>query len=143
MSDTFLSPEELAAYNTRRNVANTAANRSLAYLTYQRQQAEQNYGQERNRVQTAWNQNWYNQQGGFGRRGLFNSGIFRGAGTNWQQQSDNALADQRRAYDQLLGGLGQQELNVEATRNSALSGVDAEQQARQALMAARIRGAQN
>lgn len=143
MSDTFLGPEELAAYNSRRNMANTAANRSLAYLAYQRQVAEQNYGQDRNRVQTAWNQNWYNQQGGFGRRGLFNSGIYKGAGTNWQQQMDNALADQRRAYDQGMGDLSQQELNVEATRNSALLGVDAEQQARQALMAARIRGERN
>lgn len=143
MSDTFLGPEELAAYNTRRNVANTSADRSLAYLAYQRQMAEQNYGQDRNRVQTAWNQNWFNQQGGFGRRGIFNSGIYKGAGTNWAQQRDNALSDQERAYQQALGGLSQQELNVEAIRNATVGGVDAEQQARQALKAAEIRGVQN
>lgn len=140
-TSTYLSPEEIAAFQNRRNYANTAADRSVAYLRYQKQVADNNYANNRNRIDTSWNQNWYNQQGGFGRRGIFNSGIYTGAGTNWRQQRDNAMQDYARQYQNQLGDYAQQESNVEAIRNSTLAGVDNEQQASQAMKAALIRGA--
>lgn len=141
-TNTYQSPEEIYAYQIRRNTANTMADRSLAQLGYMKSMLENNYAQDKNRVTTAWDQNWNNQQGGFGKRGIFNSGIYTGAGTTWAQQKQNALDDQKRAYLGNMGNYTQQELNTEAVRNSSLDQIQAEQLARQGMMASQIRGVQ-
>jgi hypothetical protein len=141
-TNTYLSPEEIYAYTVRGNTANTMADRSLAQLGYMKSMLENNYAQDKNRVSTAWDQNWNNQQGGFAHKGLFNSGIYSGAGTQWAQQKQNALADQQRAYQNNMGNYTQQELNTEAVRNSTLNQIAAEQQASQATKADQIRSVQ-
>jgi hypothetical protein len=138
--NSYLSPEEIAAYQNRRDQQNTAFKRAMANLVYQRSNAETNYGVNQNRVNTGWNQNWNNQQGGFARRGVFNSGIYTGAGTNWQMNKDNALADMGRQYAQQQGGFEQLQGNLEAVQNSTIGQIEREQQANQAMKAARIQG---
>lgn len=138
----YLGPEEINAYQTRINQADTAYNRGLAKLAYQRSIGAQDYGTNQARFQRKWDTGLKNLPSAFIRRGVGRSGIFR------QGLDDYAYARQQDQYDMDLlnsrraDAFTQQKDDMDLVRQFALQQIEAERAARQAALAAQIQGVQ-
>lgn len=138
----YLSPEEINAYQSRIDNADTAYQRGLARLAYQRGTAQQDYGIAQTRATRQWDKAFGSLSSPYARRGVLRSGIFnRGFqdyGLNRQQSfADLDLANQRRQ-----DGFNQSEDDLNLVHNMALTQVERERVARQAALAAQLRSIQ-
>ena len=141
-SSSYMTPEEINAYAVRRFGINDTADRSLAQLTYQRSMDRNQYGADQSKLNRMWDQSYNGMHGGFAKRNLFNSGVYKQAGTDYGINRSNALSDFTRQYTARQGGYDIQQGNIDASRTNSNNQIEAEKQASQAARAAQIRGAQ-
>ena len=144
MSNTsnYLTPEEINAYQVRRQQADTAFGRQLANLNYQRSVAGQDYGIGKTRIATSWDKAFRQLPAAFVRRGVLRSGIYNQGFGDYLTGRENATQDWALQNQRRMAALQNQQDDFEAIRNMTLQQIEAEQAARQAGLAAAIRGIQ-
>lgn len=144
MTDTsgYLSPEEIAAFQTRRNTVNDQYSTGLSNLTFGKSQAYQDYVLGNKQLAQTWGRAFQGLASPLARRGLGDSGIYQQAIQNYYQDRQNAMNNASMLFDRNLKSLNLQGLNLEGSRQSSLSSIDAEEAARRASVAATIRSVQ-
>lgn len=144
MSNTsnYLTPEEINAYQVRRQQADTAFGRQRANLDYQRALAGQDYGLGQTRIARSWDQAFRRLPGSFARRGITRSGIYNQGFGDYLTNRENATADWDLQNQRRMAGFQNQQQDLELIRNMTLQQIEAEQAARQAALAAQLRGIQ-
>jgi len=144
MSNTtnYLTPEEINAYQVRRQQADTAFGRQRANLDYQRSIAAQDYGLGKTRLTRSWDQAFRKLPASFARRGVLRSGIYRQGFGDYQTGRENAASDWEMQNQRRMDAFQNQQNDLELIRNMTLQQIEAEQAARQAGLAAAIRGMQ-
>ncbi len=136
----YLSPWEIAAYQTRQDQASTAYQNSLASNTYQRSMLGIANQRNRDRMGQQWTQYRNQLPGGYARRGLLNSGIYKQALTDYANNRQRSFDDLDFSYTTQLGQYDLDKQNFTNTYNAGLTGIEAERAARRAQLASELRG---
>lgn len=136
----FLTPEEIGAYQQRRNTTNRSYGTAAAKLAYGRQTADQDYNRNRTKLTDAWNNKFEGFGAGYARRGLnSNSGIFKRGMQNYLKARQDDFTDNQYAYNKNLANFDFQQRDIEDQRFNSLAGIEAETQARRSQLAAQLK----
>ena len=138
----YMTPEEINAYQTRRNQTDTSAMLGLAKNTYARTQAGIDQGIDRTKFAKSWDEQYRTLGNQGARRGILRSGIQKRAEGNYgwargQAQNDMDLAQTRQTY-----GFNQQATDIGTMQTFAQDQIESERLARQSRLAAQIQGVQ-
>ena len=140
MSNTsnYMTPEEINAYQVRRQQADTAFGRQRANLDYQRGIAGQDYGIGQTRIARSWDKAFQQLPAAFARRGGMRSGIYNQGFKDYLTGRENAESDWNLQNRRRMDAFQNQQDDLELIRNMALQQIESEQSARQAALAAEI-----
>lgn len=138
----YLNPSDIANFDAQSNALRTTYGRSLAHNTYDKGQADLDYGLGKSALTQKWDA--YRQQlpGAYTHRGLGNSGIYQRGLNDYAQQREMGFQGLQRQYDSRLGQLNLDLGDYEATMNSGLNSIEAQRQARRSELASQLRGMQ-
>lgn len=136
----YLSPWEIAAYQTRQDQASTAYQNALAQNTYQRSMLGIANQRNRDRLGQQWEGYRNHLPGSFAGRGLLNSGIYKQALTDYANNRQRSFDDLDFSYTTQLGQFDLDKTGVTNTYNTSIAGIEAERAARRAQLASEIRG---
>lgn len=144
MSNTtnHLTPEEINAYQTRRQGVNTVFGRQRANLDYQRGVSGQDYGLGNTRIARSWDEAYRKLPSSFARRGILRSGIYNQNFGDYKTNRENATGDWELQNARRMAGYQNQQDDYEANRTMQLNQIEAEQGARQSRLAAEIQARQ-
>ena len=142
MSNTsnYMSPEEINAYQVRRQQADTAFGRGRANLDYQRGIQGQDYGIGNTRIARSWDQAFRQLPSSFARRGILRSGIYDQGFGDYKTNRENATFDWDLQNNRRMSGFQNQQDDLEAVRIMQNQQINAEENARRASLAATLRG---
>lgn len=138
----YLTPEEINAYQTRRQAADTSFGRQRANLDYQRSVSGQDYGIGNARIARSWDQAYKQLPSTFARRGILRSGIYNQGYKDYLTNRQNAVSDWELQNTRRMAGFQNQQDDYEAIRNMQLQQIESEQLARQSRLAAEIQARQ-
>lgn len=131
---------EVAGWTNRRNTARNTYAQALLQNQFGADQATQMY----QRNQAVQGRAMNNQRSTFGdsyaQRGLLKSGLYGRGLRDWYTEMAQQQSDLLNQYQGQMGQLDLQRIGASDTLASTLAGVDTEQQARTAELAAQIRG---
>lgn len=144
MSNTtnYLNPEEINAYQTRANQADTAFQRGMGRLAYQRGRAAEDFGIGNTRLTKSWDKFQTNLPAQYARKNILRSGIYNQGFQDYQLNRTNAFDDYGLNYSRQQDAFNQQNDDLESARNMALTDIENQRAARQSNLAAQIRGVQ-
>lgn len=137
---TYIDPAEQLAWDNQRRAARNTYQGSLVNLDFQRGAAQQNQGLDFNKLTTQFDQMRNNLPGGFAKRGLLNSGIYGDKLQQYGTARSSAFSDLASKYQQMLGGLGQQQNAAGINYSNTLGGVDDQEAIRRSQIAAALKG---
>lgn len=135
----YLSPWEIAAYQTRVDQAKTGYDNELAQDAYRRSILGITTQRNRDQLGQRFDQARNNIPGGFARRGLFSSGLYKQALEDYGRSRLTAFDDLEFNYTTQLGQFDVDKQGTTNTYNTSLTGVEAEKAARRAQLAAQLR----
>lgn len=138
----YLTPEEINAYQTRANQYDVAAQRGLAKTAYARQIGGIDYGRGQTRLTRNWDKAFKSLPSPYARRNVLRSGIYKQGLGDYGFNRQQAFDDYALQYQRQNEGLSQQEQDIELVRNMGRQQIEAERAARQAALAAQLRGIQ-
>jgi hypothetical protein len=138
----YLGPEEIAAYGLRQQNADDAYRRGLVKLAQSRDWSAQDYRLNAADLTRQWDGGFRRIPSAFARRGVLRSGISnRGYGEyDWRRQM--ATRDLNRNFERQQAGFDQQGGDLSFVNSMVQRQIDVERMARQASLAAAIRGVQ-
>ena len=134
----YLTPEEINAYQSRIDTADMGSKRALEKLGTRRQEATTDYNIARGRMGTQWDNYQRTLPNQFARRGILRSGLMGRAVNDYAMNRQNADFDLQRSYDRQMGGLTENQGDIELALNFNRTQVDRERQARQQTLASQI-----
>lgn len=135
----YLSPWEIAAYQSRSDQAGTNYQNFLAQDAYRRAQLGVYDQRNRDRLGQQFDQARGRLPGSFARRGLLSSGIYKRALTDYATSRTQAFGDLDLNYTSQLGGFDVEKQGQTGTYNTTLAGIEAEKAARRAQLATQLR----
>lgn len=135
----YLSPWEIAAYQSRTDQTGTNYQNFLAQDAYKRAQLGIYDQRNRDRLGQQFDQARNKLPGGFARRGLMNSGIYKQALENYGTARSQAFGDLDLNYTSQLGGFDVEKQGQTGTYNTSLAGIEAEKAARRSQLATELR----
>jgi len=138
----YLSPEEINAYQTRRQQADTAYGRTRANIDYLRSLGGVDYGLAKSRKTAAWDKAFKGLASPYARRGILRSGIYNTGYRDYNTARENAEFDMELANRRQMDQYQRQADDLELIRNMTLQQIESEQNARQSSLAAQLRGIQ-
>lgn len=138
----YLSPEEINAYQIRRQQANTAYGRTRSNVDYLRSIAGQDYGTGKSRMTRTWDQAFSALPANYARRNVLRSGIFNRGFGDYQTGRENAFSDYALKNQRQMDQYQRQADDLELIRNLTLGQIDAEEAARRANLASQLRSIQ-
>ena len=134
----YLTPEEINAYQQRIDTADMGAKRALEKLGTRRQEATSDYNIARGRLGTQWNNYQRTLPNQFARRNVLRSGLMGRAINEYDMNRRNADFDLERSYTRQMGGLTENQGDIELALNFNRTQVDRERQARQQTLASQL-----
>lgn len=135
----YLSPWEIAAYQSRTDQTGTNYQNFLAQDNYRRAQLGIYDQRNRDRLGQQFDQARGKLPGSFARRNLFTSGIYKQALENYGNSRNQAFGDLDLNYTSQLGGFDIEKQNQTGTYNTSLAGIEAEKAARRSQLATELR----
>ena len=138
----YLTPEEINAYQSRIDAADMGGQRALFKLGNRRQEATSDYNIARGRMGTQWNNYQRTLPNQFARRNVLRSGIMGRAVNDYAMNRQNANFDLERSYDRQMGGLTENQGDIELMMNMNRQQVERERNARQQTLASQIQAVQ-
>ena len=134
------NPVEIQAWATGASNARQQYDQQSARLNYMRSQADLDYGIQQRQANLANRQQRQGFDDPYIGRGIFNSGIRRGAlGDLYTQQGNEAAARQQQYLGQ-VGSYGLEDVLNMQSRDTTIQNLQLQEQARRAQLAAEIRG---
>lgn len=134
----YLSPEEINAYQARIDSADTGAQRAMQKLGYRRQEATSDFNTALGRLGTQWDNYQRTLPNQFARRNILRSGLMGRAIDDYAMNRQNADFDLKRSYNRQMGGLNENQQDIELMLNMNRNQVDRERNARQQTLASQI-----
>jgi hypothetical protein len=138
----YLTPEEINAYQQRIDTADMGSKRALEKLGTRRQEATTDYNIARGRMGTQWDNYQRTLPSQFARRNVLRSGLMGRAVDDYAMNRQNADFDLQRSYNRQLGGLTENQGDIEMALNFNRTQVDRERQARQQTLASQVQAVQ-
>ena len=134
----YLTPEEINAYQSRIDAADMGGQRALFKLGNRRQEATSDFNIARGRMGTQWDNYQRTLPSQFARRNVLRSGIMGRAVNDYAMNRQNANFDLERSYDRQMGGLTENQGDIELMMNMNRQQVERERNARQQTLASQI-----
>ena len=138
----YLTPEEINAYQTRIQQADTAYGRGRSNIDYLRSIAGQDYGLGKTKMTRSWDQSFRGLPSSYARRGVMRSGIYNRGFRDYTTQREQAFSDLGLANQRQMDQYQRQQDDLELIRNMTVQQIEAERAARNASLAATLRGLQ-
>ena len=138
----YMSPEEINAYQTRANQTDTAFQRGLGRLAYQRGRAAQDFGIGNTRLTRSWDKAQKGLASPYVRRNVLRSGIYNKGYQDYALNRTNAFDDYVLNYSRQQNAFDQQNTDLEMTRTMSLTDIENQRATRQAALAADLRSRQ-
>ena len=139
----YLSPEEINAYQSRIDAADIGGQRALFKLGNRRQEATSDFNTARGRLGTQWNNYQRTLPNQFARRNILRSGLMSRAINEYDMNRRNADFDLERSYTRQMGGLSENQGDVELMLNMNRQQVERDRLARQQTLASQIQAVQS
>jgi hypothetical protein len=134
----YLSPEEINAYQSRIDNADMGAKRALYKLGNRRQEATSDFNTARGRLGTQWDNYQRTLPNQFARRNVLRSGLMGRAINEYDMNRRNADFDLERSYTRQMGGLTENQGDIEMMLGMNRTQVDRDRNARQQTLASQI-----
>lgn len=138
----YLGPEEINAYQTRANQADTMYQRGLSQLAYQRSIASLDHGTNMARLGRRNDNVLRSLPSAYVRRNVMRSGILQRGLDNFAYDRQQSEYDQNLLNSRRMDQFKQTGDNLDLVRQLTLQQIEAEKGARQASLAAAIQGVQ-
>lgn len=138
----YLSPEEISAYGLRQSAAADAYQRGLLKLATARDWASQDYNLNKADQTYQWGNAFRRLPGSFARRGVLRSGIANSGYDEFDWQRQRARRDLNRGFERQMAGFDMQQGDLGFVYDASQRQIESERMARQAALAAAIRGVQ-
>lgn len=138
----YMSPWEIAAYDSRESQVRTQYKNSLAGTQYQRADYGIDFQRNKDRLGAQFAQSRARLPGGFVSRGLLDSGLYKQGLVDYANQRQQRFGDLQYDYGKNLGRLGLQDTQAGNSYNTGLSSIESERLARRSELASQIRGIQ-
>ena len=138
----YLGPEEINAYQTRANQADTGFQRGMARLVYQRGRAAEDFGRGNTRLVRSWDKFQTGLPSQYARKNILRSGIYNKAYEDYALNRTNAFSDYGLDYSRQQDAFKQQQDDLEMNRTMSLTDIENQRSARQAALAADLRSRQ-
>lgn len=138
----YLTPEEINAYQSRIDNADIGSQRALFKLGNRRKEATSDFNTARGRMGTQWNNYQRTLPNQFARRNILRSGIMGRAINEYAMNRQNSDFDLQRSYDRQMGGLTENQGDIELMLNMNRTQVDRDRNARQQTLASQIQAVQ-
>lgn len=139
----YLSPEEINAYQSRIDAADIGGQRALFKLGNRRQEATSDFNTARGRLGTQWNNYQRTLPNQFARRNILRSGLMSRAINEYDMNRRNADFDLERSYTRQMGGLSENQGDIELMLNMNRQQVERDRLARQQTLASQIQAVQS
>jgi hypothetical protein len=138
-----MTPEEIQAYQSRRNALSYQYANQLAQLGARQQYDNIDYGRGIPRLTDTWNRAAEGLGAGFARRGMSNSGVFQRGMQNYLGDRQNAFDDARIGHQRTQDMFTGQANSMGSTYAMGQAQIDSEEAARRSSMAASLRALNN
>jgi phospholipase/lecithinase/hemolysin len=138
----YLTPEEINAYQSRIDNADIGSQRALFKLGNRRQEATADFNTARGRLGTQWDNYQRTLPNQFARRNILRSGLMGRAINEYDMNRRNADFDLERSYTRQMGGLSENQGDIELMLNMNRTQVDRDRNARQQALASQLQAVQ-
>jgi hypothetical protein len=136
----FIDPAEQAAYDNQRRRATDTFQFARSNFAFQRGNVQQNQGIDTNKLARQFDQMRERLPGGYARRGLLNSGIYKRGLTNYGLERQSGFADLAAKYQQMLGQLNMNEFGAGIDYGNTIGDINDQERIRRAQLAAALQG---
>jgi hypothetical protein len=138
----FIDPVEQESWDNRRRRATDSYQHERSQFAFQRGNVQQNQGLDTNKLARQFDQMRERLPGGYARRGLLNSGIYKRGLTNYGLERQSAFGDLASKYQQMLGQLSMDEFGSGITYGNTIGDINDAERVRRAQIAAALQGIQ-
>lgn len=135
-----LNPEEQNYFDTTQRRVNQTYDMGVSQNQFQRSTAGADYAAKNYLEGVKWGRQYEALPGVYIRRGLGSSGIMQRGVNDFQTDRANAFAEMARAYQNQLSQLANGDAQLTSVRDQALGDLEAQKQARLALLASMLNG---
>lgn len=135
----LLDPASVAQFSNMRRSAALQYGSGLATNQYQRSALDQNNTFNTQQLTRQFDQTRNRLPGNYARRGLLTSGIYAQGLQDYGQNRLDAFQKQLMGYQQAAGGYDQNQRNLESGYAGSIADIAAQEQQRQAEIAAQLR----
>lgn len=136
----YVDPAEQASWQNQRLAARNSLQSQLAGFDFQRGAYQQQQGLDTNSLTTQFDQMRQKLPGGFAAKGLLNSGIYADKLQQYGTQKDQAFSNLAAKYQQMLGGLGQQQDAANMNYANTITNTNDQEAIRRSQIAASLKG---
>lgn len=137
---TFIDPVEQASWDSQRTRANDKYKFGQAQSAFQRSSGQANFGLATGNLARRFDQMRESLPGRYMARGLANSGIYGRGLQRHGEDRQSASNDLFTQYQQMLGQIGLQDQANTIDWSNSISGVNSQEMARRAQIAAALKG---
>ncbi len=136
----FIDPAEQAAYDNQRRRATDTFQFGQSRYAAQRGNIQQNQGLDTNRLARRFDRMRESLPGGYARRGLLNSGLYKRGLTDMGLDRQAAFSDLTAKYQQMLSNLSFDQYGAGIQYGNQIGDIDDAERVRRAQLAAALQG---
>lgn len=136
----FIDPVEQQAWDNRRSRARSTFETTAAQNEFRRGNILQNQGLDTASLARRFDRMREQLPGGYARRGLLNSGIYKQGLTRYAQDRQSAQSDLFARYQQMLGDLAHQQQLQSVNFMNTIGDINDQERVRRAQIAAALQG---